>query len=144
MMEFNSSFLSFVLSFWFGPCCLYTTRFFCLLFSFFPLTLRCLYFLLKQIDRYTFYLNRQIHFPRTVCKSTWVFMFFFTFVRFLVFLVWSLLSLSFVGFLSTFLFLPLDPSLPLLFTYIDRQLAVFIYGFQEVYLLWTGLLSLLV
>src|SRR6056300_313676 len=52
MMEFNSSFLSFVLCFWFGPCCLYTTRFFCLLYSFFSLTIRCLYFLLKYIHTY--------------------------------------------------------------------------------------------
>ena len=45
--EHSSSVLSFVLSFWFGLYCLYTSWLFCLLFSFFPLTLRCLYFLLK-------------------------------------------------------------------------------------------------
>ena len=38
------------------------------------------------------------------------------FVLCLVFLVWSLLSGHYAVFLPTFLFLPLDPSLPLLFT----------------------------
>ena len=56
---------------------------------------------------------------------------FFTFLRFLVFVVQSLLSLYFVGFLPTFLVLPLDPSLPLLLLkQIDRQI-------QELPLLFT-------